>query len=196
MESILIRIAISPFLILALTVHEFAHAWVANRLGDQTPKYYGRLTLNPLSHMDLLGSLMVIMLGFGWAKPVPVNPNSFKNPPLHMGLVALAGPISNIILALLGVITSNFINPYGLDMFVWINIYLATFNLLPLPPLDGWRVLQGLNPRFYGDYELEQKLSYVLLGLIFLSILTPIDIIRWFLYPISSFLYNLFHTLV
>ncbi|MFZ8834018.1 MAG: site-2 protease family protein [Candidatus Caldipriscus sp.] len=196
MESLIIRLAISPFLILSLTFHEFAHAWMAYKLGDRTAKYEGRLSLNPLVHIDPIGFLMVLLVGFGWAKPVPVNPFYFKNPPLNTAMVALAGPLSNIILASLGVFAQNFINPIGLDTFVWINIYLAVFNLIPLPPLDGWRILQGIFPNLYQNYDLESKLSWVLLILIFISIISPISIIGSFLYPISSFIYFLLHSVL
>ncbi len=196
MESLILRLALSPFLILSLTLHEFAHAWTAYKLGDPTAKYSGRLSLNPFVHLDPIGLIMVLLVGFGWAKPVPVNPFYFKNPPFYTALVALAGPLSNLLLASIGVFAQNFVNPIGLDTFVWINIYLAVFNLIPLPPLDGWRIVQAIFPNLYQNYEIESKLSWVLLGLILLSIISHISIIGFFLYPISSFIYFLLHSVL
>lgn len=147
----------APPLLFALTVHEFSHAYVAWRLGDPTAKNEGRLTLNPLKHLDPLGVLAFIIMKLGWAKPVPVNPWHFRNPRQDMLKVALAGPASNVALALAStavlhlVIQLSFL-PYQilqplvamLASSVWINIMLAVFNCIPIPPLDGSKVLMGL----------------------------------------------------
>ncbi len=203
MDVLALRIIVLPFMVLALTFHEFAHAWTAYRLGDPTAKYSGRLTLNPLVHIDWFGLMALILVGFGWAKPVPVDPSRFRNPPAHMAIVAAAGPISNLLLALLGVIIyriSVFVAPWALpavDTFVWLNVILAVFNMIPLPPLDGWRVLQGFNPSLYWNYELERKLQYVLLGLILLSILLPMfDVLGMIIFPISRAIYHILLALV
>ncbi|NPA80771.1 MAG: site-2 protease family protein [Thermotogae bacterium] len=197
MNVLILRILVLPFMVLALTFHEFAHAWTAYRLGDPTAKAYGRLSLNPLVHIDWLGLIMIVLVGFGWAKPVPVDPSRFRNPPLHMAIVAAAGPISNLLLALVGVFIYRitvFTAPSLLpivDTFVWLNVILAVFNMIPLPPLDGWRVLQGINPSLYWNYDLEHKLQYVLLGLILLSILLPtFDILGMIIFPIAKFIYT------
>jgi len=140
-------------LIIAFTIHEFAHAWTANYFGDSTPRINGRLTLNPLSHLDPIGSLMLILVGFGWAKPVPVNASYFKNPRKDIILMALSGPISNFGAAFVaGLFLKNFslhsspFLTYMLSYMVLINIALGLFNLLPIPPLDGSHVLENLLP--------------------------------------------------
>jgi len=141
-------------LVVAATVHEFAHAYVADRLGDPTPRSQGRLTLNPLAHLDLVGSLLILVVGFGWAKPVQINPMNFRDWRRDTIMVAAAGPLANItLLFMLGV-------PYKLGLVdfggsaanevllttIRINAMLAVFNLIPVPPLDGSKILIGLLP--------------------------------------------------
>ncbi len=203
MEAFFLRILVLPFIILALSFHEYAHAWTAYRLGDPTAARLGRLTLNPLAHIDWLGLLMIVLVGFGWAKPVPVNPMYFRNPPAHMAIVAAAGPISNFLFALVGAVFYSVAlraNPALLpviDTFIWLNVILGVFNLIPLPPLDGWRILQGINPSLYENTALEDRLQFVLLGLIILSILLPFfDILGMVIFPISRFIYGLIMGLV
>lgn len=159
-KSIAQTIAFAVALVIAFTVHEFSHAWVAYRLGDPTAKNQGRLTLDPRRHLDVLGSIMVLAVGFGWAKPVPVNPYNLKNgPKTGMAIVSAAGPVSNLIMAALAAIplrlgliesyySSSFLpNPQQLVyIFVFLNILLFFFNLIPLAPLDGFKVLAGLLP--------------------------------------------------
>jgi Zn-dependent protease len=141
-----------PAVLIAATVHEFAHALVADRLGDPTPRHLGRLSLNPLVHLDVLGTLFFILFSFGWARPVPINPRNFANPRRGMLQVALAGPLANITLAFavgLLVKARGEAGGPGIDfaaMIVWINVVLAVFNLVPIPPLDGSRILESLLP--------------------------------------------------
>lgn len=140
-------------LLVAATVHEFAHAWMADRLGDPTPRLRGRLSLNPLVHLDLLGSLLLLLVGFGWAKPVEVNPRYFPRWRQGMMLVAAAGPLANVtLLFLLGLLAQS--GPVVGDTLLGrlvvttmvINAVLAVFNLIPVPPLDGSKILAGLLP--------------------------------------------------
>ena len=151
-----------------LPLHEFAHAWVATKLGDPTPKVDGRLTLNPLVSIDPLGAGMLLLFGFGWAKPVQVNPRNFKNSKRDMAITALAGPVSNLLAALVGAVILIAIQIFAtpnegiqflfnvLYYYVIVNVSLAVFNLLPVPPLDGSRIVAA----FLSDRALETYYRY------------------------------------
>jgi len=176
-------------LAVAFSVHEFAHAFVAYRFGDPTAKNQGRLTLSPLAHLDIFGTIMMLIAGFGWARPVPVNRYYFKRPRLAGVLVSLAGPLSNLILVFIG-----FLLWYGIDgsgilsglpdnvtktiyqffnLFILINIILSIFNLLPFPPLDGYRVIEDLSsPNFRA--KLTQYENYGIIIFLIL-IITPLN---------------------
>ncbi len=202
-------ILIAPPILLALTFHEFAHAYIANRLGDPTAKQMGRLSLNPLVHLDLLGTAMLFIVHIGWAKPVPVNPLYFKNPKRDLLYVSLAGPASNLLLALIfGIgcrilgITSFHSIGYGfmgiikfmIAFAMIINIVLAVFNILPIPPLDGSKILMGLVPRKY-ERQLVPYLRYgptLLIGLIAIGYLTNVSILWAILNPFVKFFTYLF----
>jgi Zn-dependent protease len=169
-------VIIAAALVLSLTVHEFAHAFVADRLGDPTPRRFGRVTLNPLSHLDPFGAVLMLIAGFGFAKPVPVNGGNLGR--WGMVWVAAAGPISNILLALLCVLLIKVLPPSGLGLQVLgtvagINVVLAVFNLIPIPLLDGSRILAGLFPNSLGRSLAEfERLPYAFLlvfGFIYLA---------------------------
>lgn len=178
--EILIRIIV---VITALPVHEFAHAFVAYKLGDNTAKYQGRLTLNPLSHLDPIGSITTILFGFGWAKAVPVNPYMFKNRKLGMALVSLAGPLSNVLMATAYMLIIKILSVFGillpgapffqvLIIMISVNLNLAVFNLLPIPPLDGSRIATlFLDERTY--FKIMHYERYIFIALIALMA-TPI----------------------
>jgi len=158
-------ILMAPPLLLALTFHEFAHGYIAWRLGDPTAAREGRLSMNPLRHLDPLGTLAFFLIKFGWAKPVPVNASYFRDPKQGMLFVALAGPVSNLLLAVVSAVAVKLLAPlavtlHGLGLAdsvmlpllimlvdsVWINLLLCIFNLIPVPPLDGGRILAGFLP--------------------------------------------------
>ena len=195
-------IILAPPLLFALTFHEFAHGFIAYRLGDPTARDAGRLTLNPLKHLDPLGTIAFFFIKFGWAKPVPVNPRYFKNPKKDMLWVALAGPVTNLALAVISAIltkaiwTLASILPYSstaeailvplnsmLIASVWINLVLCIFNFLPIPPLDGSRILMGLLPN-------NLALSYMRIerfGFIIILVLAFSGILSKVIVPIISF---------
>lgn len=186
-----------PFLF-ALCFHEFAHGWVAKMRGDNTAEQMGRLTLNPIPHMDILGTLVLPLLAiifaspifFGWAKPVPVNARNLKNPRTDMFWIALAGPLSNVFLAIMGALAMGAVVRYGmnagyskallniLDVFIVTNLFLAIFNLLPLNPLDGGKVLARFLPASL-NYKLEQNehiTSMILMVLVLTGMLKILSI--------------------
>lgn len=153
-----------PALVLAISFHEWAHAMAAHKLGDDTAKQAGRLTLNPLAHLDLLGTIMLFLVHFGWGKPVPVNPRNFRRPVWDNIVVAFCGPLSNLVLALISLLLLKHLPslPLWLGTFLTVfydlNIFLMIFNLLPIPPLDGGHVLEifasnGRSPLLSGIYR-------------------------------------------
>ncbi len=142
-------------LVIAVTIHEFSHAWVADRLGDPTASLEGRVTLNPLKHLDPVGTLMLILFRFGWGKPVPFDPFNLKNPKRDSAIIALAGPASNLVMAsilaaLLPLISSALLAETVIYTII-ISINLAIFNLLPIPPLDGSKILYGILPMDWAE---------------------------------------------
>ena len=200
---------IAPPILLALTFHEYAHAYVANRFGDDTAKLSGRLSLNPLRHLDPLGTIMIFLVHFGWAKPVPVNPYRLKNPKKDMLWISAAGPLSNMALALasgillriliVAVETPDQTSFMGLLIYVvfmslQINLALAIFNILPIAPLDGSKILSGLLPDGFGKmfYFMERYGPFILLGLILFGRLTGVSVLGGIIWPFVKFFSNLF----
>lgn len=197
---------IAPPILIALTIHEFAHAFTANRLGDPTARMMGRLTLNPLKHLDPLGTIMLFVANFGWAKPVPFDPQYFRDPKRDTMLVALAGPVSNLILAF---IAGVFLRSVSFESFtsegaftafkmvrysLFINLVLAFFNLIPIPPLDGSKILRSLLPdNLLGSYlRFEQFGPFVLLGLILLGQFSGVSVLWTIIGPFVEFFSSLF----
>ena len=168
-----------------LPLHEFAHAWAANKLGDTTALQAGRHTLNPLASFDPMGALFLLLFGFGWAKPVTVNPRAFNNPRRDTALTALAGPISNILAALVGAIVYYvlliFVFQWSIPTWLWyifyyyitVNASLAAFNLLPLPPLDGSRIVGAFlsGKALYNYYRYQRQIMMAVFLLLFLGFL-------------------------
>ncbi len=194
---------------LSIPIHEFAHCWSAHLLGDTTPEQAGRLTLNIFAHLDPIGTLMIFLAGYGWGRAAPVNPyqmHKVKNPRVGMAITAFAGPLSNVLQAAvfaipfrLGLV--NQLPPGQADRlsiilytFIWGNLGLAVFNLLPIPPLDGSHVLAGVMPPRVGDFieSLAPIAPYILLFFVFLlPRFTGLNLISWMVWPVQSRLWQL-----
>ena len=181
-----------PTTLISLTVHEFSHGWAANKLGDPTAKQAGRLTLNPLAHLDVLGTISMMLLRFGWAKPVPVNPMYFSNRKRDMAIVAAAGPASNLVLAFISMLLlyATMFLQYGIFggylqtffvIMVSLNVGLAVFNMLPISPLDGSKILYSVLPNstYFKIMQYESYFTPILFILLWTGILsTPIGWLR------------------
>lgn len=202
---------VAPPILIALTFHEFAHAYAAYRYGDDTAKQLGRLSLNPLRHLDPLGTIMIFLVHFGWAKPVPVNPYRLKNPRKDMLWISAAGPLANIILALASGLMLRFLlaikgtpdahTGTAMELFVFmvimslqINLALAIFNILPIAPLDGSKILSGLLPVGFAKFMgvLERYGPFFLIGLIIIGRVTDVPILGSLIWPFVDFLSKLF----
>lgn len=202
LQSVIAQIlAVLVIIFLVLPFHEWAHAFVAYKLGDKSIKYRGRLTLNPIEHIDPMGALFLLLFGYGWAKPVEVDSSAFKNPKAGMAITAAAGPVSNILAAMVGGLILNALYAFApgflfastvgayiyifLSYFISVNITLAVFNILPIPPLDGSKVLFAFLPdkavMFF--YRNQRYISIILMVLVFVGILdVPISFLSNIIY--------------
>ena len=200
---------------LVLPIHECAHAWAAHKMGDETAAYSGRLTLNPLAHIDILVSLCLLITGFGWAKPVPINPLKFKKQRFGIAITAAAGPLSNLAVSFIamiiyrivlslpggsgyflssaGDITGGFVILYILQFFILVNIGLAIFNLIPIPPLDGSKIISYFTSAKLDRWIYEHQLivNAVFFAVIITGILSkPLNIIGGYVYDLFWFITN------
>ena len=200
---------------LVLPIHECAHAWAAHKMGDETAAYSGRLTLNPLAHIDILGALCLLITGFGWARPVPINPLKFKKQRFGFAITAAAGPLSNLAVSFIamiiyrivlslpggsgyflssaGDITGGFVILYILQFFILVNIGLAIFNLIPIPPLDGSKIISYFTSAKLDRWIYEHQLivNAVFFAVIITGILSkPLNIIGGYVYDLFWFITN------
>lgn len=219
--NLVLKILMIPGILAGFTFHEYAHAKTADILGDKTPKFQGRLTLNPIAHIDPIGFIMIILFGFGWAKPVQTNPNAFKNYYKDDLKVALAGPLANLILGLIFGIIYSLLNKFVvlnsvmfsknqllifqiiismLSMGVYMNCMLFLFNLIPIPGLDGSHIIRDLFPAFF--YRISEKIySYQAASIVIIIIfIAPIfagnSIAGFIINGPTNFLYNIFINII
>lgn len=199
-DPVLIALRI-PALLIAITVHEFAHARMAYHFGDATAKHQGRMNLNPLSHLDPIGSIMILLVGFGWAKPVPINPYNFNSYRSGLRWVSFAGPMVNFILGFISLVILSILINAGLVqglvlqflvVLMQLNIFFAIFNLIPIPPLDGSKILMSfLSDKYLGYYrQLEPYAPLILLGLILTRVFGLI------IYPLYNLVYGFFMIII
>ncbi len=202
LDPVIIALRI-PILLIVITVHEFAHARMAYHFGDNTAHSQGRMNLNPINHLDPIGSLMILLVGFGWAKPVPINPYRFNDYRSGLRWVSFAGPLSNLVLAFACLLVFTYLLSADLIVFgslpfqffqqlIIINIYLALFNLVPIPPLDGSKILMSFLPDSYlGVYQqLERYGPILLLMFIFLGVF------RIIIFPLANFILQFYSIII
>jgi len=197
---------VAAVLVLAITVHEFAHAWMADRLGDPTPRHQDRVTLNPLAHLDPIGTIAILLIGFGWGKPVMFDPYNLKNPTRDAALIALAGPASNLILALILAILTPIlgsilpvpavaINAFG-QLAIYFNVMLAIFNLVPIHPLDGGKIAVALLPRHLSlEYDDFMRRYGIIVLLLLIFPFGGQSAISALILPVITFVANWYMTL-
>lgn len=184
-------------LIVAIDIHEFSHAWAAERLGDPTPRLQGRLTLNPLAHLDPIGTILLVIVGFGWGKPVQFDPFNLRNPRRDGAIISLAGPISNIIFAIICSLLIRLPLPSEISFLLYVvlrmNLLLAIFNLVPIHPLDGFKIVEGILPEEQA-HEWHQLERFGMIFLIFLlfPIFGGVAPIQRVISPVINFFLNIF----
>lgn len=202
LDPIVIALRI-PALLIAITFHEYAHARMAYYFGDTTAKNQGRMNLNPINHLDPIGTIMILLVGFGWAKPVPINPYRFSQYRSGLRWVSFAGPLSNLILAFISLLCYYLLLTYGLitygnlfslflEVLVTLNIMLAIFNLLPIPPLDGSKILMSFLPDSYlGYYQQLERYAPIILILFIVT-----GAFRFIIIPLYGLVITLFTTII
>lgn len=182
-------------LLIAVTVHEFSHAFIADRLGDPTARLMGRVTLNPFAHLDPWGTAAILLVGFGWGKPVPFDPFNLANPRRDSALISVAGPASNILLAIILAIIYHSTSPAisaVLEPLIYINVMLALFNLIPVGPLDGFKIVAGLLPDNYvAQWEETERLGMLLLVALLLPLTPRGSLVTVILSPLLDFILKL-----
>lgn len=201
-DNIGILIAGIPAIVIAMVVHEYAHARVAYALGDYTPKMQGRLTLNPVAHIDPIGFVMLFLVHFGWAKPVQVNPMNFSNPRRDDIMVSVAGPAANLITAFVTLIIFVLMRKFHfpmteglvvvLDLIIRYNINFAIFNMLPIPPLDGSHILRNLLPyELARQFEALERYSFI-----FLIIIIATPVLSYVFVPLQRLIFGIFRSII